>query len=135
MSDAFEAITPAIPASDWHGDPVAALHKTADYIASVPTGHPWMTWGSIALGALFVLQRVGPLIPYVGPWIGMAMEKLPILQPALNAAWSLVSHADEVSADKAKAIVATEAGNLLPIAQAANAKPELIAALKTLAQG
>jgi hypothetical protein len=133
VSDA-EIIAPSITADRWLADPAATLHDTAAYIASVPAGHPWATWTGIGLGALFLLQRVGPLIPYVGPFIGAAMDRLPAIQPLLNAAWNMASHADEVAADKAKTVVQQEAGNILPIAQAANAKPELIAALKLLAK-
>jgi hypothetical protein len=133
VSDSLTQIAPTITVTDWKANADGALQRTAEYLTSVPNSHPWITWGGAALGALFVLQRVGPLIPYVGPFIGAAMDRFPVLQPLINAAWNAASHADEVAADKAKSVIHDNAGNLLAIAKAGNASPDVIAALTALA--
>lgn len=131
-----------VNSADWPSPAMKPESITADpqkYLQASPP-EPKRTWAMVAavatslgLGALFILQRAGPLIPYVGPFIGAAMSRFPALQPLINLAWNAASHADEVAADKAKTVIAADAGNLLAAAQAANAKPELIAALKVLA--
>jgi hypothetical protein len=127
------AIKPAIPASDWHANAADALKRTADMLAAIPDSHPLIAWGGVALGAVLFLQRVlpivGPFIPVVGPYLAAAKP----LQPLLDLVWKYGSHADAVSADQAKAVLASSAGDLLPLAQTANARPEVIAALKALA--
>jgi len=120
--------------------PEAIEKDPAAYVKSAPPEPPHHWWQSPSLIAalglggyalLSIVQRAGPLLPYIGP----IFSRFKPLQPVLDMLWRVSSHADEVTADKAKSIVAEEAGNLLPAAQAANLKPEVIAALKVLAGG
>lgn len=141
----IDARLPAVAdvnSADWPVPVMAPVAIEADPVKYQKTAppEPKRTWAQVAavatglgFAALFILQRAGPLLPYVGPVVGSIMSRFPLVQPALNAVWSLASHADEVAADKAKAVVAADAGSLLAAAQAANAKPEVIAALKALA--
>lgn len=102
----------------------------AKYIQTAPP-EPKRGWlralglvSAVGLPLLYILGRVAPAIPGLGSAVGAIAD----------VAWTALAHRDQKAADGAKATVADAAGTLLPIAQTANARPEVIAALKILAK-
>lgn len=109
--------------------PAAIEVDPRQYISTAPA-EPKRGWlkiigiaGAIGLPLLYAIGRVAPMVPGLGPAVG----------GIANLAWSLLAHGDQKSEDAAKETVAKASGNLLPLAQAANAHQEIIAALKVLA--
>ncbi len=119
-----------------HSAESLADHPENDTPAPAPKGINWGAVGAVGLGALLVLQKVGPMLPYVGPLFSAFKP----LQPLLDMAWKAGSHVDTVASDKAKDTVASSASALLELLTLAKADPTIAArippnvdvALKTL---
>lgn len=130
MTD-YTTIAPTITSDQWHADAGNALKSVSDLITTIPDGHPFITGAALisaGLSALWIIGRVAPAFPMLGPMVGGFAD----------IAWNVLAHKDQKSADVVKDTIhdyAPELAAAVAIAKEGNmvrVPPQLEAAVNAL---